>query len=613
MPRLSSMRSLGALMFPGLVVFLVFALVSASSPVIAQMGDGDASGGAGQQQAANLVNMASTVKRPAGFSSLSGVQALLYDEAVTVAHFDFTKIDYVSLSTYINDVIENAAGQVGSGDSYKIQLRRYQINQLKDDFKSLLSTIQNAVTEKLYADYIDEFYIITYKATDAFNGATILAVPLEGFSEGEQAKVVDALAKGGEATAVFIRFGFAIAVIEHDLALPPVDTADIKAVYVAKTIEKNQLQQALNEANSVNNNAQGNNQGGVMGSSLRADSSTSAMNAARTNAVANNMSQLEGVEIDPSFRAEYQERVEKERENNRLKSRRLVLPAVRKRFAAPASAESSIQLAKALRSANGAAITVATVDFNSILKDLFAESEGSGGAASDAFSGLGKQAQDQSFSVSAFADENPEVAELTDKIAENGVGDAIKTFTLAISLVNKPRMVAFVGLNSAEDATKTADTLKQFLSVVKPLTSSIIANEVQKSSDNAEALDFSPLVNAFFESLEPKAIDDKMTITLDLDVIRSNAFVFAPLLNDPGDQSDVSGGLEDIGWNTEGVEGSGKDSEQGGLDDDDPYLQSEDAGAVEDSATEQDESQDQGDDPFGDGGNEEEDNEDPFA
>ena len=608
MPRLSSMRSLGALTYPGLLLFLVLVLVSASSPVIAQPGDG-AYGDSGRQ-AATLVNVASTVKRPDGFSSLSGVQALLYDDAVTVVHVDFTKIDYVSLKSFIDEFIESAAGQAGSNDPYRVQLRKYQKDQLKDDFKSLLATIQNIVVQKLYDNNIDEAYVVRYESSDESSpGATIIAVPLEGFSDAQKNKVVDALAGFSNSMAVFTRFGFAISVIKHDLALPPVDTSTIRARYIAKTLEKKQLQQALNEANGAsygsNNGQQTSERGPMVSSSLHRDSAASATNAAAVNAVANNMDQL-NVEIDPEFRAEYKKEVEEELDSNRLKSRRVVLPSVRKRFGAPATADASLQLSKALRAANGAAVTIATVDLKSLIQSAL-ETDASNSTQSDAFSGLGKDAAKKAFSIAETAAKNPAFKELVQAIAEQEVSDSVKSFTLAFSLVNTPQIVAFTGLSSADDAAKVSDSLQQFMGVIKPLARSFVESEIQESVGDAEGFDVSPLLDPIFESLKPKTADDKMTFVLDLGAVQQNAYVFSALLNGSDAQSGEDAGVEDIDWNTDGGDDSSVEDDRSSADEDDPYQQDEDDASIEKEAPPQD-----GDDEDG-LFDDEEDEDDPFA
>ena len=368
----SSLRPSRAIARSGILLSTLLALGSLVVPASAQMGgfmtsgyDADSPYGSGAQQAQKgLLNIPSGIQRPGNYSSNNAVKALLYQDASSVLHVCLNKIDYESLSSFVNEIVDKGAGSVRSDDKYRVQLREFQKTDLQNSFQSLLSSLQSTITQSTFKKNIDEFYCVKYVSSDPKKmGCVILAIPTAGLSDAQVCGVMDFLGEQNYVLTIFKRYGFVIAVVSHDSAIP-LDLDEIDAKYqerMEKSVEAEY---------------------GSYSTGSSSDSSNSQKN---------------------SFSAisqDYLNEVKAAQESNKAASRKEVLPRVRNRFSSPATEDEAKALSEGLQLGEGCAVTICVKNLDSI-KDLLASSASSEASTDLPFAGLGSASDDSSADKSA--------------------------------------------------------------------------------------------------------------------------------------------------------------------------------------------------------------------
>ena len=550
-----------------------------------------AGGGAGPNgeaaREATLVNIGSSLKRPANYSSIPSVQALLYGDAISLAHIDFTKFDYEGLASFVDDIVDKGAGSVQSDDPYSVDLREYQKKSLKSSFRKLLSTIQNAVVQKAFANSIDELYFINYESDDPqLMGARIVAMPLEGLTSAEQNNALDKLCDAFNAPTAFIRFGFAIAVINHDAEVQT-NVEQIKARYRAKLAEQQSLQSYGAYGSPFSNSSRSGAFDGFRAHSFDARSNSNQL--APVQALDNDL----GLPAD--LYREYSKEIRDARRNSNRETRRLIMPRIRNRFKEPASAEESAVLMKPLRQTNGAAFAIVAKSVDNIVSsidDATSATQNSGSA----FAGLGAPSASDAESSVSFNDRLNAFLDEDENVVNSLEPKGVKAVALAGSLVGSPRFFIFYDFDTEENAKSSSASLKKAIPVVKAAAQLALVNKIkEKFGDFDEnVFDLTPLVNDVFEEISPQTTDTKMVMIFDLEPLRKHAAIFMPLLGGVESKSRKEMEADTIDWDLGKPVESAEEDEQIKPDEDDPYFD----GANDDQNDDDDEEEEEDDSFF---------------
>ncbi|MGI6401429.1 MAG: hypothetical protein ACOX0A_04875 [Thermoguttaceae bacterium] len=593
MSRFPSLRSFWTTLSSAALVASVVALGCAS--VFAQ-GSGDpgapggsmsgyddsyyygSSGGYGGQQRDVLTNLGSGIKRPDNFSSVGAVQALLYGDTALVVHFNLAKIDYESTKAFIDELVDKAAGSIQSDDTYLVQLREYQKEDLKESVQEYLSTLQRAVVEHWYNNGMDEAYVITYQSTDpAVLGSTIMAFPTEGLSEAQVQRLVDVVDRYSP-YAVFVRYGFVIAVIRHDDA-PAFDLAAFQARFAPK------LQSGQNQ--SYGSYSSGSPRSSGFGSSgygpnVGGSSSTNlGSNAA-------------------SLQREYSAELASAREAHKRDARRLVLPRIRNRFELPASAEESADFMRGLSLSDGAVLTFATTDLQG-LGGLILKEAASAGEAGTPFGALGQL----SGSAPGATPAAPKLSlGSMDELLGNETAslDDLSCLTFSISLVgDAPRGVLFLSFNNEDDAKSSAKVIETTLTLTGPMILEGLKNQMANAGIDTNEVDLSPIFSGILAGLKPRVSGSDLALVLDLEPLKANAGLFVPLLGGVETKSRQEMESDMIDWSIGSAPGGASTTapadDSAAADPDDPF------GSLDlfntDDASDDDSSTVDPDDPFG--------------
>ena len=449
-----------------------------------------------------------------------------------------------------------------------------------------MSTIQNAVVQKAFGKKIDEIYRITYgRGTEP--ACEILAVPTDGLSAEEQNAIVDTFSE--TSITVFKRYGFIVAVVGHDNAVEA-DLDSIEAKYRAKMEEAQKTASAYGSYSASGaNNGNSYGSGSSSLSSMAGGMGTYSENMSggnRNSAVANAM----GIPAD--ILSDYLEEVQTATKDARTASRRAVLPFVRKRFTAPASAADANDFVEALRQTDGVAV-VYVVDGIEGLADLTSKQlKSADDEIAQPFAGLGSGSDDEE--AGSLADP------IVDALKEQKTSSSVKTITVAISLVETPKVAALAVFDNSDDAKNFADEVAAALALAKPAAKDAL--DEQLAAVSGQSVDFTPFVDDVFEALRPKTQDNKVAVFLDLAVVEKNASLLLPLLGGQEFKSEQELESDSIDWSVADDE-NGSDSSTDATQDDDPFADpADDEEELEDNA---DEGED--DDPFGS------DDDDPFA
>ncbi|MBQ9799991.1 MAG: hypothetical protein IJO40_08635 [Thermoguttaceae bacterium] len=579
MPRLSSLRPLRSLATSGVLSACLlgagvasFAQPPSSYPTTTPPGYGSSDPyGANGQDPNALQNVPSGIKR-SDVSSVVPLQALLYSDVDEVYRVNLAKIDYVGLNDFFGEIVDKGVGSIRSDDSYRVKLRDYQKSELKSSFRAMLTALQNFATKDFFANKIDEVYVVKY-ATGGKDATTIWAVPTDGLSDADQKLALEKLEKLLKPITLFNRYGFVVAVVDHQNAVKP-NLQAIQANFLAQA----QTQLAQNGASSAT---------GYAGSAPYGS------NGSQTIAgVPNDLNLPDGL-----YR-EYAAAVEEAETNAKTESRKKVLPFVRRRFEKPADAGSPFF--DALKQTDGTAIAVVVdadglqakiadkakkatqTDVASVLAGSFA------GSKTDA-------AQDKTSAVDL------------ESLASQPYAEDFKTATFAASLVGSPKLALILAFDSPETAKKQADAANAALTLAKPLAAQQV---VAATKGNAEA-DLSPVVDAVFEGIKPQTAGSKVAFVLDLDVLKQNATALVPLFGGVETKSAQEMESDGIDWDLEGEDGEATEEapaeetskateEEAPADEDDPFAEEADEATEEEAPADED-------DPFA------EDEEDPFA
>ncbi len=496
-----------------------------SSPYPGSGGMG-ADGGA----AVGLTTQGSGIAR-SDVSSAVRVQALLYSDVVTVGRINLTKIDYAGLNDFVGAIVDKGVGAIQSNDEYRVKLREYQRSSIKSSFENMLRTAQSAVSQKFYQNKIDDIYLIDYK-----DETTIFAFPTDGLSEADQKTLIDAVADDAKPFAIFNRYGFVVAVVEHPNG-KSVDVEALQAKYRLRALAMNAAQQNAGFGGAA--------------PQLGASPSLGPGSAGSGSAQGNELG------LPDAIFAEYQKEL-KAAEKAQADSRKEVLPFVRRRFANPATAEEAAKFADALKQVDGAAFTYVGVDAAATIKrvenaGLGAQSDAAAEAEAemiaDSFSEDGDvvfDANDAESGAAPFI--SPGVVKSLFADAEGSYASSgLQTTTLAVSLVGSPRVVAILAFDKPESATAGAANIEKALETTKPLATAWAASLAQ--NENAEDLDLSPLVDGIFDGLKPQIVGSKVATTLDLDVLKERADVLLPLFGGVEAKSAEEMEADSIDWN----------------------------------------------------------------
>ena len=584
MPRLSSLRPLRSRV-PGVV--LSACLLGAGVASFAQSSSDYASttppgygssapyGANGQQDPNALQNVPSGIKR-SDVSSVVPLQALLYSDVDQVFRVNFAKIDYVGLNDFFGEIVDKGVGSIRSDDSYRVKLRDYQKSELKSSFRAILAALQNFATQQLFANKIDELYLVNY-AVGGTDATTVVAVPTDGLSDADQKLALEKLEKQLKPITLFNRYGFIVAVVDHKNAVKP-NLQAIQAQFLAQA----RTQLAQNGASSAANYA-------------GSGSSAYGSNGSQTIAgVPNDLNLPDGLYRD------YAAAVDEAQTNAKTESRKKVLPFVRRRFEKPADAGSPFF--DALKQTDGTALAL-VVDADGVQAGL--KNSAKKASQADVASVLSG-----SFAGSD-ADADEEKAFDLESFASQPAFDNFKTTTVAASLVGSPKLAVIVAFDSPETAKKSADAADAALKLAKPLVAQQV---VAATKGNADA-DLTPLVDAVFDGLKPQTAGSKVAFVLDLDVLKQNATALLPLFGGVESKSAQEMESDEVDWDLGAEEAPADEAEateeeapadeaeateeEASADEDDPF-------ADEEEATEEKAPADE-DDPFAD------DEEDPFA
>lgn len=512
----SSLRPSRAIARSGILLSTLLALGSLVVPASAQMGgfmtsgyDADSPYGSGAQQAQKgLLNIPSGIQRPGNYSSNNAVKALLYQDASSVLHVCLNKIDYESLSSFVNEIVDKGAGSVRSDDKYRVQLREFQKTDLQNSFQSLLSSLQSTITQSTFKKNIDEFYCVKYVSSDPKKmGCVILAIPTAGLSDAQVCGVMDFLGEQNYVLTIFKRYGFVIAVVSHDSAIP-LDLDEIDAKYqerMEKSVEAEY---------------------GSYSTGSSSDSSNSQKN---------------------SFSAiseDYLNEVKAAQESNKAASRKEVLPRVRNRFSSPATEDEAKALSEGLQLGEGCAVTICVKNLDSI-KDLLASSASSEASADLPFAGLGSASDDSSASSPLDLGSLSKMLSLKDdSSAALPKCDAI---TVAISLVGSPKLALIQSFEQEDSAKSFSTAVDAALTLAKPMLLKTI-NEAVASVKTTEPVDFTALVDDIFKDLKPQTSGNKVAVVLNLEPLKNNASLFMPLMGAVETKSEKEAESDEIDW-----------------------------------------------------------------
>lgn len=573
MPRLSSLRSLRSLASSGVVLSaclfgaVSFAQSSSDYPSTTPPGypsstpPGGYGPGANGQDPNAMQNVPSGIKR-SDVSSVVPLQALLYSDVDAVFRFNFAKIDYVGLNDFFGEIVDKGVGSIQSSDSYRVKLRDYQKSELKASFRAMLTTLQNFATKTLFANKIDEIYVLEYNV-DADDYTRAVAIPTDGLSEADQKLALEKLESLLKPISLFNRYGFIVAVVDHKNAVKP-DLQAIQASFLAQA----QTQLAQNVGSSGY---------GSYGSS-----------ASQTIANVPNV-----LNLPESLYREYATAVDEAQTNAKTESRKKVLPFLRRRFEKPADAGSPFF--DALKQTEGTAFAVSlNADGLQTLAQPDAKTEDSTDVAivlADSFAG-------------SKADADEEKAFDLTNLASQPALENFKTATVAVSLVGSPKLAVVVAFDAPETAKQSADAATAALTLAKPLAAQQV---LAATKGNAEA-DLTPIVDAVFEGLKPQTAGSKVAFVLDLDILKQNATALVPLFGGVETKSAQEMESDGIDWD---LEGEGEDeeasadvaeeaTEEAPVDEDDPFAEEAEEATDEEAPADED-------DPFAS------DEEDPFA
>lgn len=512
----SSLRPSRAIARSGILFSTLLALGSLVVPASAQMGgfmtsgyDADSPYGSGAQQAQKgLVNIPSGIQRPGNYSSNNAVKALLYQDASSVLHVCLNKIDYESLSSFVNEIVDKGAGSVRSDDKYRVQLREFQKTDLQNSFQSLLSSLQSTITQSAFKKNIDEFYCVKYVSSDPKKmGCVILAIPTAGLSDAQVCDVMDLLGEQNYVLTIFKRYGFVIAVVSHDSAIP-LDLDEIDAKYQERMEKSVEAEYGSYSAGSSS------------------DSSNSQKN---------------------SFTAiseDYLNEVKAAQESNKTASRKEVLPRVRNRFSSPATEDEAKALSEGLQLGEGCAVTISVKNLDSI-KDLLASSASSEASADLPFAGLGSASDDSSASSPLDLGSLSKMLSLKDdSSATLPKCDAI---TVAISLVGSPKLALIQSFEQEDSAKSFSTAVDAALTLAKPMLLKTI-NEAVASLETTEPVDFTALVDDIFKDLKPQTSGNKVAVVLNLEPLKNNASLFMPLMGAVETKSEKEAESDEIDW-----------------------------------------------------------------
>ena len=512
----SSLRPSRAIARSGILLSTLLALGSLVVPASAQMGgfmtsgyDADSPYGSGAQQAQKgLVNIPSGIQRPGNYSSNNAVKALLYQDASSVLHVCLNKIDYESLSSFVNEIVDKGAGSVRSDDKYRVQLREFQKTDLQNSFQSLLSSLQSTITQSAFKKNIDEFYCVKYVSSDPKKmGCVILAIPTAGLSDAQVCDVMDLLGEQNYVLTIFKRYGFVIAVVSHDSAIP-LDLDEIDAKYQERMEKSVEAEYGSYSAGSSS------------------DSSNSQKN---------------------SFTAiseDYLNEVKAAQESNKTASRKEVLPRVRNRFSSPATEDEAKVLSEGLQLGEGCAVTICVKNLDSI-KDLLASNASSEASADLPFAGLGSASDDSSASSPLDLGSLSKMLSLKDdSSAALPKCDAI---TVAISLVGSPKLALIQSFEQEDSAKSFSTAVDAALTLAKPMLLKTI-NEAVASVETTEPVDFTALVDDIFKDLKPQTSGNKVAVVLNLEPLKNNASLFMPLMGAVETKSEKEAESDEIDW-----------------------------------------------------------------
>lgn len=512
----SSLRPSRAIARSGILLSTLLALGSLVVPASAQMGgfmtsgyDADSPYGSGAQQAQKgLVNTPSGIQRPGNYSSNNAVKALLYQDASSVLHVCLNKIDYESLSSFVNEIVDKGAGSVRSDDKYRVQLREFQKTDLQNSFQSLLSSLQSTITQSTFKKNIDEFYCVKYVSSDPKKmGCVILAIPTAGLSDAQVCGVMDFLGEQNYVLTIFKRYGFVIAVVSHDSAIP-LDLDEIDAKYQERMEKSVEAEYGSYSAGSSS------------------DSSNSQKN---------------------SFTAiseDYLNEVKAAQESNKTASRKEVLPRVRNRFSSPATEDEAKALSEGLQLGEGCAVTICVKNLDSI-KDLLASSASSEASTDLPFAGLGSASDDSSASSPLDLGSLSKMLSLKDdSSAALPKCDAI---TVAISLVGSPKLALIQSFEQEDSAKSFSTAVDAALTLAKPMLLKTI-NEAVASVETTEPVDFTALVDDIFKDLKPQTSGNKVAVVLNLEPLKNNASLFMPLMGAVETKSEIEAESDEIDW-----------------------------------------------------------------
>ena len=521
-------------------------------------------GAQGNQQAASLSNVGSGISRPASFSSVGAVRALLYGDAVSVAHLNYGKIDYEALSAFVDELVDKGAGSVRSDDKYRVDLREYQKKHLKTSFKNFLSVVQSAIVKNLFQNHIDEAYVINYVSdNDDVLGATIAAFPTAGLSEADVKAAIDSISGSLHPYSIFVRYGFIVAVIKHDAA-KPLDTSEIDARFQAKVLQSQNKSYGSYSASGNSANGSGVGMSSSMGTNGRNSQET--------------------------LLRDYESEIQDATEKNRAESRRSTLPRIRNRFAKPATEEESEPFVQGLALGESAFLSVVVNDMGE-LRSLLELANDSDKSVASPFAGLGasKPTKTPSDSEATLAS----IKEAFD--GQNADGD-VKSMTVALSLVGAPRLIAFLAFENESEAQKGAKSIESALKLVKPMVVATVQEQIAKSSSNGKTADLSPMLNAVFDELKPRVSNSDLALVLDFEPVKSNAPLFMPLLGGVETKSEKEMESETIDWDL----GKGKENNASNDEDDenDLFDDESDDESVDAPASDQEEEEADEDDPF---------------
>lgn len=574
MPRLSSLRPLRSRV-PGLVLsacllgagVVSFAQSSSDYPSTTPPGYPSSTPpgygpGANGQDANALQNVPSGIKR-SDVSSVVPLQALLYSDVDAVFRFNLAKIDYVGLNDFFGEIVDKGVGSIQSSDSYRVKLRDYQKSELKASFRALLTSLQDYATKNFFANKIDEVYVVEYNI-DAADYTRVVAISTDGLSEADQKLALEQLESLLKPISLFNRYGFIVAVLDHQNAVKP-DLQAIQAQFLAQA----QAQLVQNGASSAASYA---------GSS----SSGSQTIAGVPNAL----------NLPESLYRDYAAAVEEAQTNAKTESRKKVLPYVRRRFEKPADAGSPFF--DALKQTDGAALAISfNADGLKTLTKTDAETKNTPDAAtllSGSFAG-------------SKADADEEKAFDFEKFASSPAFDNFKTATVAASLVGSPKLALVVAFDASETAKQSADAATAALTLSKPL----VAQQVLAATKGNADADLSPIVDAVFEGLKPQTAGSKVAFVLDLDVLKQNAVALLPLFGGVETKSAQEMESDGIDWDLDGTdeeapaeETNDATNEEAPAEEDDPFADEADDATDEEAPADED-------DPFAD------EEEDPFA